>query len=375
MEWIKGIIIGLITTLIGYILSVAYRNRSIHIIIDKLISLAYHQRQYKTNTKININKLRPQLLRRLRKDQYRKGVRYGQFGKTCDFNNLAKFCNAPENSATKLNMYLTLWPCIILNKYKSGQRMVSIATNGIIKLYKNDRIIAYQSAIRQTIPYNHPTMIHYRHTICGALLLYHVNGLSDIVTNILDGMIDPGNTWQNLDGGWAALDYEYNNSDLWGSAYAIHFLGSILCSKENKSEYEIKLIENAIRKTTAYLKQQWDLNKWEYGGVSSQENSVGIICQVADFLKLYQIDLLSEVIDFLKNYLTPGGFLKESYINKCKNLSEATIFSRFSYAMYKCNQGYDVWYPLFVRSLHHFDQYIDSANLSFLYDLSYSVFE
>lgn len=322
MNLVLDIIKSLIATAIGGIIIYAYRNR----IWDWIITYVYPPSVIKkSSTQINPRKVRTALLRRLRRDQSRIGQHYGQFGRETSMGEVKKYQTGKENISTKPRMYLTVWPCITLEKHHLEPRMLALAAKGTQKIFLNDRIRVYPPATRETLPNRQPHMISYRHTICGALLLFHLRGWSPTVRNVVDAMIDKQNGWQNPDGGWAQCDREYTNSDLWGSAYAIRLLAQVIADQSAFSEQERNIASEALSQTIRYFMSRWEENKWSYGGSSSPENAPLLLIEIAPIFAESTPEFLKSVIAHFRQWLAPSGNLSKTYIASCGELSDAAL--------------------------------------------------
>jgi hypothetical protein len=325
------------------------------------------------NSSHDSTKLRTILLRRLRQDQSRSGIHYGQFGRYTNLVEEQKFQTGAEkkNLMVKPRLYLTAWPGIILATREIAPRQLALATKGIKRLFVNNRIHISPPAARQTPPQRQPRMISYRHTICGALFLYYVQGCGPIVHNVIAAMLDKRNQWQNRDGGWAQCNQDYTGSDLWGSAYAARLLDKVVADEPTFSDLEHALAIDSLTQTLEYLKNCWQRNKWAYGGSPSEENAVLILIEIAPLLLLHDKQFLNDVVDHIHQWLDPSGDLSDNYLSICRDTSHASLYTRMSYAFCRSVKKTDLWVPLYHRASERIDEELNSADMAFLLDLTY----
>lgn len=368
---IEGIISSIIATILVAVGVFLYRKGYFLEWYDLLLR--------KLSTSVNVreidnkrlNRIRKLLIRKLISDQTRKGIHYGQFGKSAANLESAKYQGNPENLAIKPRIYLTFWPGVILKKHNLAPRALHLAIKGIQKLYHNNRITVSQSLSSGMLPDKQPVMISYRHTMCGALFLYYHLSWNSVTRGVVDLMIDRRNKWQNSDGGWAHSDREVIESDLWGSVYAIQLLQILNQSEGVYSAILRKDAEQALKDTLEYFKNEWVTSKWTYGGACAEENAVNLFIDIAPILKIYDLDLYTEVLNHLLNWLSPAYDLSEAYIAICSGIPKPRLCARMAYALYKAGQSKVIWIPLFKNAISdNLDDFI-STEIAFLIDLCY----
>lgn len=363
-----SLVVAAVLAVIGYM----YRAGTLDSFWDWIVTwIRLSSQSFSKTSHTDSAKVRAILLTRLRRDQCRSGVHYGQFGRGVTQGEEKKYQTGAENLSVKPRMYLTVWPSVVLAKHNLAPRMLVIARKGVEQLYHNNRIHVYQSATRHTPPHSQPHIISYRHTICGALILYHLKGSKSIVRNVIDAMIDERNHWQKTDGGWAQCDREHTASDLWGSAYALRLLSQVVADPATFSEHERNSFSQAIARTLHYFTTCWEKKKWSYGGSTSPENSVLLLIEIAPILGEVDPAFLNSVLRSVREWLSLSGNLSESYRDACKEVSHAALNARMSYALCRSSQPVESWHSLYLQATENLDQNLNSADMSFLIELSY----
>lgn len=374
--FIERLVGGLVATGICSLVAMAYRHGIIQHWWDGLISKfeKFGGRERK-NLIPNPKKYSPRLLRRLRLDQSRLGRHLGEFGKTSNPNSEGPYnpeLSTPELDA-KPRMYLTSWPVRVLTKNSRGPRMLRFAEKGIKRLLKNNRV--YELRFLETHPTKRSTrIISYRHTICAVLIVRSIRGWTEQVRSVVDAMIDPRNEWQKADGGWAKCEGNDEQSDLWSSAYALRMLFEVIEDRDSFNTSTVELAESSIRKTIAFFKQDWEKNRWRFGEVVSEVNSVQIFIDIVVPLKRYEPGLLNEVVSTFRNWKSPEGNLSQSYLKTCgPTESGASLYARFAYALHLAGAPRDEWSHFMHESFRRYDEYLNSADVAFLLDLSLGI--
>lgn len=222
------------------------------------------------------------LLQWLRRDQSRRGLHFGEFGRQAQIQEESRFQDRPTDFAAKPRLYLTGWPCFILHELGMGERSLEFAITGITRLLASGPIQA-----RATVPAHPefvPTVASFRHTFRAVQILYRLQPSNDIVVDLIGQMVDPHKKWQHADGGWPQFESD-RRSDLWATTYAVALLhrASQNCDplfKGTKREIAA-LIENG----TAFLQDEWHRNKWKYAKASAAHNAIQICHELSDCLK------------------------------------------------------------------------------------------
>ncbi len=311
---------------------------------------------------------RSRLLNSLRRDQSKSGPHYGQFGKLWSLEEEARFQTGFENIHVKPRMYLTVWPALILKKRGHLRFSVQLAVQGIERLMRDGRIHLFQSASPH--PVHAASFVSVRHTISAAILLQNVKGWDLTTRSILGAMLDRTSHWQNDDGGWTQWDKGETQSDLFGSAYAAHFLETAIRSDDIKSSERL-LARHALMETLRYLRYCWDLDRWKLRGVCSEENVPYIFNEVSPILRAYDDPFLRDVRRHINSWLTPTGDLADWYIETCTGTSPASLCARLAYGIYRSGADKTEWVPLLDRAIHKPGDAINSADMAFLLDMTY----
>ncbi len=270
-------------------------------------------------------------------------------------------------------MYLTYWPGVILKARQICPFALCYSIKGVSRLYERNCI-----HVTVEFPDKPPpagpvarTMVSYRHSMCGALFLYQQIGWNQISRKVVDMMIDPQNPWQNTDGGWAHRDTDGNESDLWGSAYALRLLECVLQSEDSFFESERKCAEDAFTSTQGYLRSAWRTEKWRYGRARSEENAVNLFIDVAKVLGRHDSSLQHDVITWLHSCLSPSGDLSEQYLVAFRNsdIDSPRLSARMAYALFRV--GEPNWTKLFETVISSRGESLNSAEMAFMIDLTY----
>lgn len=320
---------------------------------------------------LSVGKFRRSLIRRLVHDQSRTRIHRGQFGKSTSLAEITKYQKNPEELASKPRMYLTFWPTVILKSRDLAPRAVRLAVEGVRQLYENNRIAVRQAISREMLPQKQPTMVSYRHTMCGALFLYHQLGWNTTSSAVVDLMLDERNAWQNADGGWAHSDRDVVESDLWGSVYALRLLDLVLQNTNSFSYIAQKRAGDALAATLRYLTQAWQASRWSYGGAASEENAVLLFIDAAESLRQHDSALHEQVKSHIRSWLSPSGDLSDTYLKACHGVSAGQLYARMAYALFRGQENSSVWGRLFERVVRDGGDVLVSSEMAFMIDLSY----
>ena len=193
----------------------------------------------------------------LRRDQSRRGLHTGEFGRQAALKEEIKFQDRITDFASKPRLYLTGWPCFILHDLALGERLRAISITGIERLLASGSVRA-----RATVP-SHPesvaTVASLRHTFRAVQILHWLVPSHPIVVNLVGQIIDPHNRWRRKDGGWPQFESD-KRSDLWATAYGVALLHRMSVRRDVPIQVGGEEIDKILMDAIAYLKEQWQRN-------------------------------------------------------------------------------------------------------------------
>lgn len=272
----------------------------------------------------------------------------------------------------KPRLYLTGWPCFVLSSRRLAAPALRLARQGVLQLLNGGVVRVSEGAVPGMSPAERPTLVSYRHTLRAVQILLALGEPLESLESTLGWILDLRRNWQNDDGGWAQCDTMITGSDLWGSSYAAGLLLWIISSEKSLSGVDRVIAKKKLRATVRYLEHQWAACKWAIGETSAAQNAPVIFHEVAESLAIARSPALSEVLQWLKQWITPAGTLSQDYYTLCKDTARASASIRMAYAFHVGGAPVDFWRPLFHAAIREFDSGagMNSADVAFCLDLS-----
>ena len=362
----QNLIIGILTSLVAAGIVAAVSRFIVHNTKAQVWLQKKFRRSLSDRVRGNPKQARKSLIGWLRSDQDKRGAHLGQFGNGANLNEEKLFQTSREKLEAKPRLYLTGWPCFVLNELGFGNDQISLAVNGIERLLKQDLIEVSLGASAHTPPDTQPTIISYRHTIRAIQILARVSPNHPSVSRVVGRMLDQANCWQNPDGGWKQCDKERTDSDLWGSSYALALLADLLRNQQIRPPKGREQAHTALSNTMNYLKEQWHQNKWQYGGASSEQNGVQIFHETVSVFKRHDKLFFAELCNWIRSWLDPNGLVREAYYQACREVTIASANARVGYALFLIDESSSAWKPLALRAIDGFEAGVNSADAAFL---------
>jgi hypothetical protein len=307
----------------------------------------------------------------LEADQDTSGHHYGQFGRHVNIGEERHWESDPEVLAAKPRVYLTGWPCSVLNRHGLAPHALRRAQHGLRQLFRENVVRVSQGASPGMHPTDQPTVVSYRHTMRTVQILLELGEKPSALAVTLGQILDEQDVWQLPEGGWAQCDSLCSGADLWASAYAAALL--FLLSHQDWLEGEAQAVAvERLRETVGYLDREWSASRWAYGGVSSEQNAPVVFHEVAACLQGIGSPLRGQVMSWLKEYLTPAGTLSNAYFSQCQDLAAASGGARVAYALYLGGEPPSVWRLPYEAAIAAFGagHGVNSADIAFLLDLT-----
>ncbi|MCG8408434.1 MAG: toll/interleukin-1 receptor domain-containing protein [Phycisphaerales bacterium] len=310
----------------------------------------------------------------LMEDQSKEGHHFGQFGRHVDASEEAFFQpNKEEVLSLKPRLYLTGWPCVILARHGLAEQQVMLAAEGANRLLRHEVVHVSQSSAPDMPPDSTPVIVSFRHSIRAAQILLDVGKHLEKVRGILGRMFDPSLGWQNKDGGWGQ-SAQFRESDLWASVYAAALLQKLLVHATFFVRGETKNVEVILQRTVDYLEEKWTESKWAYGSVPPEQNASNVFIDVARVFEQRANPLYTAVLQWLSTAIEPtSGTIRESLFEKCPRFTRAQANTRFAYAFFLGGHLQERWKTLYDMALSHLDESVNSADVSFLLDMTIAI--
>jgi hypothetical protein len=218
------------------------------------------------------NELSPdaqKLLDLLLRQQSKHPPHRGQFGDHPDQSDAHQ--PGVERIDSKPRLYMTLWPCRILRKYNLAPAAIKAAIDSVEALFPPNGFVMGEEDT-DPVPGLRQRFTSYRHSLCGALILFENSGLTEIPGRVLDVMLDRRGAWRAADRGWVHGDARPGQSDLYGSLYAAEFLAALLSSTELDSDVAGPA-GAALETTLDYVEREWEKTAGNMVGFSPRNPS------------------------------------------------------------------------------------------------------
>jgi len=123
----SSLLATVITVMVAYLWKAGYFHEGRDAFCDR-----FYRRQLQSATPLQkIPQIRRRLVRKLVRDQSRKGIHFGQFGRSASISESAKYQRNPEDLSVKPRMYLTYWPGTVLQAHNLAPRAVRLAVKGV----------------------------------------------------------------------------------------------------------------------------------------------------------------------------------------------------------------------------------------------------
>jgi len=297
--------------------------------------------------------------------QTKQGPYFGQFGDHADQSRDHQPSSLKDIS-TKPRLYMTLWPCRVLRRHGLAEDAVSNAITGVKGLFERGVVPGEEDS--NPIP-PRERFTSYRHSICGALILFEMSGRNPITDGVLGQMLDAQTPWRMPDGGWAHGDAPPPKSDLYTTLYAIELLEGIRLSPEADDELAHS-VEQPLKSSLDYLQREWDTNNWSYGRLKSAESFPLAFAEVAGILQECRAELFAAVVNEILLNRNPAGGLRAEYRAKVKaRVSDESCLARLAYASFLAQQPKRIWGGFAKRALAGNLGTLTSAELSWLLDI------
>lgn len=97
-----------------------------------------------------LGKAHRRLLRLLLRDQSRWGRHFGQFGRSASLAESPKWNSTKERQSTKPRMFMTRWPCYVLDRHQIAPRALRRAMRGIRHLFVKGYITGQEDWTKNT---------------------------------------------------------------------------------------------------------------------------------------------------------------------------------------------------------------------------------
>ncbi len=302
------------------------------------------------------------LLDWLRRDQDKRGVHSGEFGKHAPIREERQFQSAPTDLATKPRLYLTGWPCFVFCELGFSDAALHLAIKGVRR-----QLAAGSVRALATIP-SHPehlsTVENIRHTFRALQILHRLTPDDPLVVRVLGEVLDPRRLLQQADGGWPHFAGR-KRSDLWATTYGT----SLLHSVETASTLRLGEPNDAherVRAALVFLKHEWERTRWAYAEASSAHNAVQIYHELAVCLRGVDPSFLDELISWVLQWITPSGMLSASYLDACDHVTWPSANARVAYAIFQYSIDDRRWRVLFEEAMREIAVGINGADAAFL---------
>lgn len=373
----QGILASIIAAAFVGLVVAAYRSPHFRMLLDSLfIALRLSITRRPGGVPPTLLDLRKRIIRLLVADQSLRGIHRGQFGKATPVSE-SKLWQIPnagkaENIRIKPRMYLTYWPILIMHRHGVAPRSVSLARLSIESLFSNNRIRVAQSAAPNMAPDRDPMLISYRHTMAAALILSSFEAWNSITRSVLDAMLDPRNDWQETNGGWRQVSADFYAADVWASAYAAQLLAVCLKTNSPFSKAEKTRAQELLVSTLSFLEEQWNSTAWAFGELTSEEVSVPLYVELVKILKRWKPSMANDCLKVFSSWLSSGGDLSDTYKANVNHIPAERLYARMAYAHFLGQNDSSIWKILFERLAQGDLSHLNSAELSFVLDISYS---
>jgi hypothetical protein len=200
-------------------------------------------------------------------------------------------------------------------------------------------------------------------------MLVEQEGWKKTSEDVLGQMLDPGNQWQNEDGGWAHTSPLPSQSDLYSTLYAVQLLHCAEASGLGGTEVATRRLECSLN----YLSACWDREGWALEGLTSEEVFPQAFIEVVDILRVRRPDLYDLLVLKLLLQLNPAGGLSEKFRGSVSDeVSDERHLARLAYATYRALQSPSIWRrPAEAAMAGGIDE-LNSVEAAFLIDLALS---
>lgn len=305
------------------------------------------------------------LLDLLLSQQTKRGLHVGQFGDHADQSEVHQ-PHPLMDVAKKPRLYMTLWPCRILRRGGLAEDSVQKAADGVKRLFANGLVPGDED--NDPIP-PRTRYVSYRHSLCGALILFELIGRNAITDRVLGGMLDWESPWRAKDHGWGYSDSHPGQSDLYTSLYAIELLKQVHVSPYVEADLADAASE-PLETTLDYLERAWEADRWAYGNLKSEESFPLVFAEVAEILQAHRPNLFNEVADEILLHRHPVGGMRASYRGRVRpKVSDESCLARLAYAAYLACLSTNVWTGFASLALRGDLRTLTSAELAWLLDL------
>lgn len=306
-----------------------------------------------------------ELLDLLLSQQTRDGLHFGQFGDHRD-QSQGHQPSRVIDIAHKPRLYMTLWPCRVLRRRGLAEDAVLQAIKGVQSLFVKGIVPGEEN--NDPIPPRR-RYVSYRHSICGALILFEMTGRNPITDGVLSKMLDWQSPWRASDRGWAHGDAQPGQSDLYTSLYAIELLSDVHFSAEVDADLD-EVAMDALETSLDYLDNAWEANGWGYGELKAEETFPLAFAEVADILQKHRPELFKKVSAEILLHRNPVGGMRASYRERVKQtVSDQSCLARLAYAAYLAGHASSVWRGFARLALDGELQRLTSAEIAWLLDL------
>jgi len=211
--------------------------------------------------------------------------------------------------------------------------------------------------------------------MAGALVLSATEPWNKITRSVVDAMIDPKNAWQNDDGGWRQVADDFNNSDLWASAYALKLLDKCLAANSPFSSEERSRAKHLISSTLEFIEIQWNRKHWSFGRLTPEEAAPTLYIDIVEILKKFKPEIDNECRLAFSAWLSLSGDLSDTYRQTLADIPVEQLYARMAYTFYLGEPHSKVWKVLFERLAQGDLSKLLSSDLAFAFDMSYGYTE
>ena len=359
--------LGVVSSICAELLLRRLRGVSLFGIFLRLVRLKRRRR-----TLVDPTIVVPRLVHWLDRDLSKTGRWAGQFGARPNMLEEKRFQLGAEDLASKPRLYLTGWPCFVLARHGLSPHLLAAARDGVGRLMRTGVIRVAEAAVPQMHPETQPSVVSYRHTIRALQILFVVGETAETLAPTLGRMFDQRRPWQNDDGGWAQCDVHFTQSDLLSSAYALDVTTALLQTK-NQAVIDECTLREALTKTLEYFVTEWHRNQWHYGDAAPPHIVPLVIHEIASSLRFANSSLHTELIGWLKRWITPAGTVSQAYLEECQEVSQSSAEARLAYALHLLGEPVPAWKTLWEEAISHFGHRENSADVAFLIDMAFTI--
>jgi len=262
---------------------------------------------------------------------------------------------------------MTLWPCRVLRKHGLAEDAIHNALKGICAIFVDGVVLGDEDTI--PVASEGRRFVSFRHSICGALILFEQAGWKGVTDGVLARMLDRGSPWRAPDGGWTHSDARPTQSDLYSGLYAIQLLDAARMCADVSAELS-EAVMRPLEESLAYLAHAWETDGWSYGRLTSQESFPLSFAEVSTVLWERRPALFAAVADELLLYRNPVGDLQEEYRTYVDpTVSIESCRARLAYSTYLALHPRTVWGGFAQRALAGNIDTLNSVEIAWLLDL------